>query len=64
MDRTQEINHIRELASNIASNLGQGTAEELVEYALSNEGRASWDIDIELDDHDRELLVRFVAEAL
>lgn len=64
MDRTAEVNRIRELAGNIAANLGEGTAEELVEYALSDEGRESWGIDIDLDDHDRALLTRFVAEAL
>jgi len=63
-NRTQQIEFLRELAGNIASNLGEGTAEELVEYALSDEGRESWGIDIELDAHDRELLVKFVAEEL
>ena len=64
MDRTAEVNAIRELAFNIASNLGEGSADELVEYALSDEGRESWGIDIELDDHDRRLLVRFVEDNL
>jgi len=64
MDRTDEINELRNLAANIAANLGEGTAEELVEYALSDEGRNSWGIDGELDDHDRALLVRFVGESL
>ena len=64
MDRVQEINRIEELAQNIAQNLGEGTAEELVEYALSDEGRESWGIDIELDDYDRGLLVQCVAKAL
>jgi len=64
VDRTAEVNAIRELAANIACNLGEGTAEELVEYALSDEGRESWGIDIELDDHDRRLLVRFVEDNL
>jgi hypothetical protein len=43
---------------------GEGTAAELVEYALSDEGRNSWGIDGELDDHDRALLIRFVGESL
>ena len=60
MNRTEEVNAIRELAVNIVDNLGEGTAEELVEYALSDEGRASWGIDIELDTQDQGLLVRFV----
>ena len=64
MDRTAEVNAIRELAFNIASNLGEGSADELVEYALSDEGRESWGIDIELDDHDRALLVRCVEDNL
>ena len=63
MDRTAQVNELRELAENVAT-LGHGTAEELVEYALSNAGRESWGIDIELDAHDRNLLTRFVAEAL
>lgn len=63
-DRTTQVNQIRALAGNIAANLGEGTAEELVEYALSPEGCESWGIDIELDDHDRGLLVRFVGESL
>jgi len=64
MDPVARHNQIRELAFNIASNLGEGTAEELVEYALSDEGRESWGIDIELDDHDRALLVRCVEDNL
>ncbi len=64
MDRTDEINELRNLAANIAANLGEGTAEELVEYALSDEGRSSWGIDGEFDDHDRALLIRFVSESL
>ena len=60
MNRTEEVNAIRELAGNIVDNLGEGTAEELVEYALSDEGRASWGIDIELDIQDQGLLVRFI----
>jgi hypothetical protein len=65
MDRTEQVNWLQELAGNIASNLGEGTAEELVEYALG-EGRKSWGIDIPdwFDDHDRDLLTRFVSEQL
>jgi len=63
-DPLAKINRIRELAFNIASNLGEGTAEELVGFALSPEGRESWGIDIELDAEDRNLLVRFVAASL
>ena len=64
MDPVARINQIRELAANIASNLGEGSADELVEYALSDEGRESWGIDIELDAHDRRLLVRCVEDNL
>ena len=64
MDPVARINQIRELAANIASNLGEGSADELVEYALSPEGRESWGIDIELDAHDRRLLVRCVEDNL
>ena len=62
MTRTDEVDAIRELASNI-SNLGEGTASELVEYALSD-GREAWGIDIQLDEHDVALLTRFVDEEL
>jgi len=66
MDRIEQVNWLRELAVNIAQNLGEGTAEELVEYALSDEGRESWGIEIPewFDGHDRELLTEIVAEAL
>ena len=64
MDPVARVNQIRELAANIASNLGEGSADELVEYALSDEGRESWGIDIELDAHDRRLLVRCVEDNL
>jgi len=66
MDRVQQVNWIEFLAANIAANLGEGTAEELVEYALSDEGRESWGIEIPewFDDHDRNLLVMCVAQNL
>ena len=66
MDRVAQVNWIGELAGNIAANLGDGTAEELVEYALSDEGRESWGIEIPdwFDDHDRGLLAERVAESL
>ncbi len=63
MSRTDEVNELRELASSIASNLGDGTAEELVEFALG-EGCDSWGISVEIDEHDRDLLVRFVEKEL
>jgi len=64
-DRVEQVNWLQEIAGNIAENLGEGTAEELVEYAMSDEG-AVWGIDWPewFDDKDRELLVTFVDEAL
>ena len=63
-DRVQQVNAIGELAANIADNLGEGTAEELVEFALSDEGRTSWGIELPewFDDTDRALLIREVAD--
>jgi len=64
-DRVAQISWLRELATNIAQNLGDGTAEELVEFAMS-EDAACWEIDWPewFDDHDRNLLTEMVAEAL
>lgn len=41
-------------------------AHDLVDYALSDEGRDAWDIEIPewFDDHDRRLLVEHTANAL
>ena len=57
---------LEQLAGNIAANLGEGTAEELVEFALRDEGRDSWGIEIPawFDEHDRSLLTDWVAESL
>ena len=65
-DRVAQVNWLDELAANITANLGVGTAEELVEYALSDEGRDSWNIDLPawFDDHDRDLLVSKVRQNL
>lgn len=65
-DRVEQINWINEIAANIAENLGDGTAEELVTYALSDEGRAAWGIELPawFDAHDRALLVERVAESI
>ena len=64
-DRTVQVGWLQELATNIAENLGEGTAEELVEYAMSEEG-AVWGIEWPewYDAQDCKLLVRFVGEAL
>ena len=66
VDRTQQVNWINELAANIAENLGEGTAAELVEYALSAEGRESWGIELPewFDAHDRGLLIQAVKRGL
>jgi hypothetical protein len=63
-DIVQQASWLREFAINIASNLGEGTAEELVEYALSDEGRESWGIELPewFSDHDRRLLIEWVEE--
>ena len=63
MDRVEQVNFIYQLAENIAANLGEGTAEELVAYALSDEGRESWGIELfeGFDDADRDFLTSRVA---
>ena len=63
MDRVEQVNFMYQLAENIAANLGEGTAEELVAYALSDEGRESWGIELfeGFDDADREFLTSRVA---
>ena len=65
-DRVAQVNWLGELAANVADNLGEGTAEELVEYALSEEGRESWGIELPgwFDEFDRALLERNVAASL
>ena len=65
-ERVTQIDWLRDLAANIASKPDEGTAEELVEYALSDEGRDSWEIKIPawFTDHDREILTRMVGESL
>ena len=66
MGRVAELNWMQELAENIRQNLGEGSPEELVEYALSDEGRESWGIEIPewFDGHDREVLTDMVAGQL
>jgi len=65
-NRTLQVNWIGELAANIAANLGEGTAEELVEFALSSEGRQSWGIELPqwFDEDDRRILIECVAASL
>lgn len=65
-DRVQQVKFLRELAANISNNLGMGTPERLVEFALSDEGRTAWGIEIPewFDDFDRGRLVEYVRENL
>lgn len=69
-DRVTQVNWLFELAGNVAQNLAGSddvtSAEELVEYALSDEGRESWGIEIPswFDNHDRSLLVDRVTQNL
>jgi len=64
-DRVAQISWLRELATNIAQNLGDGTAEELVAYAESPEADV-WNIEWPdwYDKQDRRLLIEMVGEAL
>lgn len=62
-DRVQQVNWLRELASNIADwSTGAENAEELVEYATSDEGTQTWDITWPswFGRHDQELLTAMV----
>lgn len=66
-DRVQQVNWIRELAGNMVGISPEGqTAEQIVEYALSDEGSQTWLIDWPawFDAHDKGLLTRFVRESL
>lgn len=65
-DRMAQVGWLNELAANIAANLGEGTAEELVAYAFSDEGRESWGIEVPqwFDAHDRGLLIKRVNDNL
>ena len=62
-DRVAQVNWLNYLAANIADNLGEGTAEELAEYALSDEGRKAWGIKLPswFDDFDRQFLIAAIA---
>ena len=62
-DRVKQLNWMQGLAENIRQNLGEGTPEDLVEYALGNEGRDSWGIELPdwFDGHDRNVLIDMVA---
>ena len=61
-NRFAQVSWLRELAGDIANHAGEGTAEEMVEYAL-HQGHPETDR-IELpswfDDNDRRLLTRMV----
>jgi len=64
-DRTDQVSWLQELAVNISENLGEGSAEDLVEYALG-EGREPWGIELPewFDDYDYCRLVEMVNKAL
>lgn len=64
-DRVAQLNWLYTLAQNIAENLGEGTPEELVEFALSPEGRESWQIKTPtwFNVYDRATLVSYVETA-
>ena len=63
-DRVAQVSWLRELATNIAENLGEGSAEELVEFAFESDTMETWGIEIPewFDDADRALLVGLVEE--
>ena len=66
-DRVQQVNWLRDLAGNLAAwSTGGETAEELVEYARSEEGTRCWDITWPLwfDAHDERLLAGLVAQRI
>ena len=66
-DRTQRVQWIADLASNIADwMMGGDTAKEAVEYARSEDGTRGWDITWPrwFDDHDERVLVEFVQRNL
>ena len=65
MNRVAQVNWMRELAGNLVANLGNGTAEEIIEFALSGDA-VDWGIETPdwFDAHDRELLTDLVAKRL
>jgi hypothetical protein len=65
-DRSQQVQWLMNLAANIAQNMGSGSARDLVEYALGDEGRDAYQIYIPewFDAHDRALLVSFVDDCI
>lgn len=67
-DRTEQVNWLRELGSNIANwHRGSGSsAAEAVEYALSADGTENMAIDWPewFDDHDKALLVEWTAKSM
>ena len=65
-DRTRQVAWISDLAANIAEWTCGENAEELVEYARSEEGTRTWDIiwPVWFDDHDERVLVEYVERNL
>ena len=65
MNRVQQVNWLRELASDITCCVWQGeyTGAEIVAYSL-DEAEDAIALPDWFDDHDRRLLVQFTDEAL
>ena len=59
-DRFKQVSWLRELAGDIANHAGEGTAEEMVEYWLSEWREGGVKLPSWFDDHDRRLLVKMV----
>ena len=64
-DRAKQIDWLRQLASSLAE-MGGGTAEEIVHYAMGKPGRADLNLTLPLwfDSHDMMLLTEYVQEVL
>jgi len=66
-DRPRQIGWIRELAASLAEmNADEASAEQIVHYAMGEEGRADLDITLPLwfDSHDMMLLTEYTQEAM
>jgi len=67
MDRTQQVDWLKELASNLVEAVNDGeTAADVVAYARSDEGTRAYNIDWPgwFSNHDRWLLVEMVEQEL
>jgi len=62
-DRVVQVDWLREFAANISEMGGdESSADEIVEFALSEDGLESWNITMPtwFDRHDRRLLIEMV----